>query len=138
MAVQGSGGSRTSVESTESGQKRMMSKVRVRLSILFAILTIAAIALAWWVDHRRLTRLLGPTEKVVTVYRLRYIDATEIAATFTKMYGDQRIAPDAGRNGIVVFANDETHKQIELLLPLLDQPRRTPEVPAQNSSTSGS
>ena len=78
------------------------------------------------------------TEKILAVYRLRYVDATEIAATFTKMYEDQRIAPDAGRNGIVVCANDETHKQIELLLPLLDQPRPTPEVPAKNSSKSGS
>ncbi|HUG71255.1 MAG TPA: secretin N-terminal domain-containing protein [Pirellulaceae bacterium] len=71
---------------------------------------------------------------MATVYRLRYIDANETAATFAKMYEHQRIAPDIGRNAIVVFADEKTHKQIHLLLPLLDRPSPTPEVPVQDSS----
>ena len=105
-------------------QQPKLNRLQIRLSSTLLLLTTIAIALAWYVDHRRLKEIIGEPEiKMSAVYRLSNASANLVANRIDDLY-DEKTAIVKGEpvsNSLMVCANQGALSQIEELVRQFDR-----------------
>ena len=101
--------------------------MRFRFSIrdLLLLTVIVALAIGWWLDHRKLTR---ENSVQLTVYSLAHLDAKLAAANLERIFfGDTavRFVANPQQNSVIVRALSQRHLEIEAILMKLDVPATT-------------
>ena len=86
--------------------------MRLRFTIrdLFWLMTLVAVLLAWWMDHRKLTENHQPQ---ITIYSIRYADPATIPKVLPAMYvgaTDVRIKADMKTNHLIAVYSTDSHQ----------------------------
>jgi Bacterial type II/III secretion system short domain len=87
---------------TETKPKRRWFSFSIRDVMLVTV--IVALAIGWWLDHRKLTKVYGAQ---VLGYRLRNSDLNAVVAQLKELFSDNpeiRIVPDPRNNEIIINA----------------------------------
>src|SRR5438552_1031285 len=88
---------------------------------LFWIILLAAVLVAWWLDHRELTKeSLG----TLTVYSLLNADAKQTAEAVQAIYaGDRnvRVVAETKANRVIVNAPTRQSEEIQAIIMKLDE-----------------
>jgi Bacterial type II/III secretion system short domain len=103
---------------TETKPKRRWFSFSIRDLLLLTV--IVALAVGWWLDHRKLTK--GNSIQI-SIYYLRHIDADQTRGTLLQTYAgdsDVSISTDMRQNAFVVRAPAKRQAEIDLLLKQLD------------------
>jgi type II secretory pathway component GspD/PulD (secretin) len=96
--------------------------MRFRFSIrdLLLITMIVALAIGWWLDHRKLTK---DNSAQFTIFYLRYADAKVVEGALQKLFAgnsDIAIVADPKLNAIITQGTARQLDGIELLLKTFD------------------
>lgn len=96
--------------------------MRFRFSIrdLLLLTVIAALAIGWWLDHRKLTK---ENEVGFSIYYLRYVDASTVCGSLQKLFAgssDITLTSDSRNNAIFVRGPARKQNEVELLLKQFD------------------
>jgi type II secretory pathway component GspD/PulD (secretin) len=96
--------------------------MRLRFSIrdLLLVTTISALAIGWWLDHRKLTK---ENLAEFTVYYLKYADAKVVSGSLQQLFArnsDVSVTFDPRLNAIFVHGPAKRQDEIEMLLKLTD------------------
>ena len=103
---------------TESKPIRRWFRFSIRDLLLLTV--IVALAVGWWLDHRKLTK---DNSIQVSMYFLHHIDANQARGTLLQAYAgdsDVGISIDMRQNALVVRAPAKCQAEIDLLLKQLD------------------
>jgi hypothetical protein len=99
---------------------------KLTLRDLFAVLTIVAILVAWWLDHSRLQRRLQAQSYQIRIFSLSSAKSDEIAGVIREMYAGDKdnpldIASDTRTNAVIVRGPEGMLSEVEATLMRLDQ-----------------
>jgi type II secretory pathway component GspD/PulD (secretin) len=103
---------------SETKPKRRWFSFSIRDLLLLTV--IAALAVGWWLDHRKLTK---DNSAQFTIFYLRYADAKVVGGTLQKLFAgnsDMEIAADGKLNAIIAHGPAKQLDAIELILKTLD------------------
>jgi hypothetical protein len=98
---------------------------KLTLRDLFAVMTIVAVLIAWWVDHRRMERQLQAWKYETKAFQLTNTKSDDLAAVLRKLYeGDLdsplAFASDARTNTVIVRGPAGKISEVEKTLLQLD------------------
>jgi type II secretory pathway component GspD/PulD (secretin) len=104
--------------------------MRFRFSIrdLLLLTVIVALAIGWWLDHRKLTK---GNESGFCVYYLRYADVTFVCGSLQKLFAgdsDVMLAFDSRNNAIIVRGSARRQNDVDMLLKQFDASPTTSSV----------
>jgi type II secretory pathway component GspD/PulD (secretin) len=103
---------------------------KLSLRDLFWTVTLAAVLVAWWMDHSRLQKRLQAQTYPVKIFSLVNAKADELAGVVRAMYAGDRdylvIASDARTNSLIVSGPEAKLAVVEAILLRLDQPGVNP------------
>lgn len=99
---------------------------KLTLRDLFAVVTIVALALGWWVDHSRLQKRLLAQNYQIKIFPLAYAQADAFAGVVREMYAGDKdntldVASDARTNSIIVRGPEVKLAEVEATVIRLDQ-----------------
>lgn len=105
----------------------MKALSKLSLRDLFAVVTLAAVLVAWWLDHQRLTRQLQSRQYETRAFQVTYSQSDDLAAVLRTMYQRDAesplgIASDARTNTVIVRSPAGKMSEVEKMILQLDGP----------------
>lgn len=111
------------------------SRLSLRLSTLLLLLTICAILVAWFVDHRKLRAQIEPPppkDKISMIYRLSNASSDLVAQKLAALYPEQHFLPGTtailpgasqqqAAKSVVVRIDVNLRDQIDIMMEYFDR-----------------
>ena len=92
------------------------------LTTLFGVLTICAILLAWFVDHRRLSEQIpSPPKKQTISYRLTHVSGDLVTQKLSELFESETIVHETITNTLIVSAERANQERIHMILRYMDR-----------------
>ena len=93
------------------------------LATLFCVLTVSAILIAWFVDHRRLAAQIQPAQqKLMVAHRLSNASGDLVVQKLTSLFESRSIVYDPTTNMVLIWADKINQDRILMMLQYMDQP----------------
>ena len=95
---------------------------RFTIASLLVLLTLAAVLLAWMLDHQRLKSQIHENLNETTgVYRLSNTSAAEAIKEIAPLFTSEKISCEPQSNSVIVCASPAETAKIELMLRYIDR-----------------